>query len=168
MLCRAYIASHSESSTALHPPSLSGLQVLMHFTTHKQGMSHLRGSPVMELLVLQLLRLLAPLGSALAALGPFWQHEAAKPAAAARQVVCVAKGAMLPVWRQLAVVLLLEARMAVQQRLLYVQAFVRRLLLLGQHPHLVEGGLGWGRGLGGVCRHRSGRLAPRHKLLTCQ
>ena len=95
-----------------------------------------------RLLVLQLLSLLAPLDSALAALAPLWRHEAAKPAA--RQVVCIAQGAMLPVGRKLALVLLLEARMAVQQRLLYMQAFMRLLLLLGQHPHLVEGGLGWG------------------------
>ena len=113
---------------------------------------------VERLLVLQLLGLLAPLGSALAALAPLWQHEAAKPAAG--QVVCIAQGAMLPVRRQLAVVLHLEARMAVQQRLLYMQAFVRLMLLLGQHPHLVEGGLGCGRGLGVVCRHRSRRMAP--------
>ena len=43
--------------------------------------------------MLQLKSLLAPLGSALAALGPLGQHEAAE--ATARQVLCVAKGAML-------------------------------------------------------------------------
>ena len=83
---------------ALHLPSLSVLQLLITSQTaiHKQDLSHLQGSPVMErLLVLQLLSLLAALGSALAALAPLWQHEAAKPAA--RQVLCVAQGAMLPV-----------------------------------------------------------------------
>ena len=48
---------------------------------------------VEQLVVLQLKSLLAPLGRALAALAPLWQHEAAK--ATARQVLCVAKGAML-------------------------------------------------------------------------
>ena len=35
---------------------------------------------------------------------------------------------------------------------------MRRLLLLGQDPLLVEGGLGRRRELGVVCKHRSRRL----------
>ena len=59
--------------------------------------------------------------------------------------------------------------MAVQQRLLYMQAFVRLLLLLGQHPHLIEGALGCGWDRGVVCRHKSrGALVfeTQNKLLA--
>ncbi len=157
--CMTVEGWHFVVTGALHLTSLRGPQLLItsQHGIHKQGMSYLQRSPVMErLLVLQLRSLPTPFGTALAALAPLWQHKAANPAA--RQVLCIAQGAMLPVRRQLAVVLLLEARVAVQQRLLYRQAFMRRLLLLGQDPHLVEGGLGRRRELGVVCKHRSRRL----------